>query len=39
MIRTHLCIGCLEKYIMGVGDSVPDPAPLKLEKTSRKPVT
>lgn len=35
MITTDLCIGCLDKYILGVGDSATDPAPLKLEKASR----
>jgi len=35
MITMDLCIGCLEKCILGVGDSATDPAPLKLEKASK----
>ena len=35
MITMDLCVGCLDKYILGVGDSATDPAPLKLQKASK----
>lgn len=36
MITMDLRSGCLDKYTLGVGDSATDPAPLKLEKASKK---
>lgn len=35
-ITVELRIGCLGKYTLGMGDSETDPAPLKLEKASKK---
>lgn len=35
-ITMELRIGCLGKYTLGMGDSETDPAPLKLEKASKK---